>query len=665
MSNVMTALQRLGKALMGAVAVMPVAALLSGFGYLISNMAGEDNFFALILLNSGGAVLDNLGLIFAIAIAFGLAKDSNGAAALSGYLGFATLTTLLDPEKVAVYKGIDAESLEGQAAIDWAAQGWDAVNNKNVLFGILAGVLAAWVYNRFSNTKLPDALAFFSGRRLVPILTALFAIVLAAIMFVLWPLVYSGLFSFGTWIQGLGAIGAGIYGFANRLLIPTGLHHALNSIFWFDVIGINDIGKFLSGAETIEAARTATDAASCPGAWNGTTCEVVGVVGQYQAGFFPIMMFGLPGAALAIVLRAKPGQRKVIGSLMGAGALASFLTGVTEPLEFSFMFVAPLLYVVHALLTGISLAVASAFHWTAGFGFSAGLMDMLLSSSNPLAHQWWMLLLLGLAFFLLYFGIFYFLIGALNLKTPGRGEEETPATAETAQSGDKYDAMASRIITGLGGARNIDTLDHCTTRLRVTTHDPARVDEPALRASGAAGVIRPSKTAVQVVVGPQVQFVYDAVAKRMHEPTAGTSLHAPVRGEVVDLSTVSDEAFASGALGQGFAVVPQAGSLLTITAPADGTITQLMKSSHAFVVRTDDGLDVLTHIGFDTVTLKGEGFTPLKSKGDTVRAGEPVIEVDAAALRERGFDLTTAVVMPEKSQTTAVELTPNGARVLR
>ncbi len=513
--KVMESLQRLGKALMGAVAVMPVAAILMGIGYWIDPEGwGANNIIAAVLIKAGGAVLDNLGWLFAIALAFGLARDNNGAGALSGFLGYATVKLLLAPATVAGYKGIDLATLEGEAQLDWASQGWDAINDKNVLIGILVGILAAWVYNRFHRTKLPDFLAFFSGRRLVPILTSLFAILLAGILYFVWPFVYNVLFNFGEAIQGMGAAGAGLYGFVNRLLIPTGLHHALNSIFWFDVIGINDIGKFLGGATTIAAAQAATDAASCPGVWQNGACEVIGQVGRYQAGFFPVMMFGLPAAALAMYLRADTTKKKAVGSLMFAGALASFFTGVTEPLEFAFMFVAPLLYVVHALLTGIAVFIAATFNWTAGFGFSAGFVDMLLSARNPIANEWWMLLVQGVVFAGLYFVIFYFLIGALNLRTPGRGDDVDDSAAQI--SGDtEISDIASRIIAGLGGAENIDAIDYCATRLRTTVKDHVKVNEKEIKDTGVAGLIRPSQNSVQVVVGPQVQFVYDEVADQL------------------------------------------------------------------------------------------------------------------------------------------------------
>ncbi len=520
--TIMRALQNFGKAVMGAVAVMPVAALLMGIGYWIDPDGwGANSIVAAILLKAGTAVLDNLGWLFAIAISFGLAKDHNGAAALSGFLGFATVKALLEEKTVAGYKGIDLTALEGQAKLDWASHGWAAINDKNVLIGILVGLLAAWVYNRFHTVKLPDFLAFFSGRRLVPILTSLFSILLAGILYVAWPFVYNVLFNFGESIQGLGALGAGIYGFVNRLLIPTGLHHALNSIFWFDVVGINDIGNFLGGKQTLDAAAAATSAATCPGVWENNVCTVVGEVGRYQAGFFPIMMFGLPGAALAMYLRADSKQKKVAGSVLLAGAIASIFTGVTEPLEFSFMFIAPLLYVVHALLTGIAVFLAATFHWTAGFGFSAGFVDMLLSARNPIAHQWWMLLVMGVVFFVIYFVIFYFLIGALNLKTPGREDEDLDAEQRLTLSGNAdYSEAASRIIDGLGGAGNIDSVDYCSTRLRCTVKDYTQVNEKEIKKAGVAGVIRPSQTAVQVIVGTSVQFVYDEVAAQLHNSSA-------------------------------------------------------------------------------------------------------------------------------------------------
>ncbi|MBY8910273.1 PTS transporter subunit EIIC, partial [Salinicoccus roseus] len=343
-----------------------------------------------------------------------------------------------------------------------------------------------------------DYLAFFSGRRAVPIIAVFVMILLSGILYFVWPLLYNGLFSFGEWISGMGALGAGIYGFFNRLLIPTGLHHALNSVFWFDTVGINDIGNF----------------------WDNAGEQ--GITGRYQAGFFPIMMFGLPGAALAMYHTAKTEYKKAAGSILLAASLTAFLTGVTEPLEFSFMFLAPLLYLVHALLTGLSLFIAALFEWTAGFGFSAGLIDFVLSTQVPIANQPYMLLVQGLVFFALYYFIFRVIIKAMDLKTPGRDDAvlsaEAPARAEEGEDlksahDDRYSRKADQILIGLGGKDNIDTVDYCTTRLRVNVHDDSLIDEDQIKSSGAHGIAKPGKNNVQVVVGTEVEHVAEEMKR--------------------------------------------------------------------------------------------------------------------------------------------------------
>lgn len=548
MNNVMTGLQKFGKGLMGAVAVMPVAALLVGIGYALQQYKIAP-VVASVLFSAGVAVLDNLGYIFAIALAFGLAKDSNGASALSGFLGFTTVKLLLEQKAIAGYEGknfallndlvvackkygpeelqkfltekkVTCDSVpEAKAYLQSLTEhGWDKIGPGNVLIGILVGLMVAWIYNRFHATKLPDFLAFFSGRRLVPILTTFFAMLLALVLYFVWPALYYVLFQFGQTIQGMGAVGAGLYGFFNRLLIPAGMHHAMNQIFWFNLAGINDLPNFLEGAKTIEVAAAANDAASCPGIWTGSACEVVGVVGRYQAGFFPVMMFGLPAAGLAMYLRADEKRKKTVGSLMMAGALASFFTGVTEPLEFSFMFVAPLLYLVHAILTGISVFIAATLGWTAGFGFSAGAIDFSLSTANPIANQPWMLAVVGVAYFVIYFAVFYGLIGALNLRTPGRGDDSDEGAALSADA--PMSDVATHILAGLGGVENIESLDYCATRLRVSVRDNLVVKEAEIKKAGVAGIVRPSQKAVQVIVGPQVQFVYDEMEALLRQSGA-------------------------------------------------------------------------------------------------------------------------------------------------
>ncbi|VFB12420.1 PTS system N-acetylglucosamine-specific transporter subunit IIBC [Aeromonas salmonicida] len=482
--NILGYLQKIGRALMVPVAVLPAAAILMGVGYWIDpNGWGGDSALAAFLIKAGAAIIDNMSVLFAVGVAYGMSKDKDGSAALAGLVGFLVVTTLLSPGAVAQIKSI---------AIEDVPAAFGKINNQFI--GILTGVIAAELYNRFSSVELHKALAFFSGRRLVPIVTSVVMIVVSFILMAVWPVIYGGLVGFGESIVSLGSTGAGIYAFFNRLLIPIGLHHALNSVFWFNVAGINDIPNFLGGQGTIDAALAA-----------GKSLEQVkGVVGMYQAGFFPIMMFGLPGAALAIYHSAKKENKDKVASIMIAAAFASFFTGVTEPLEFSFMFVAPVLYVIHALLTGISVFIAASMQWMAGFGFSAGLVDMVLSSRNPLATQWYMLLVQGLVFFGLYYLVFRAVIVKFNLKTPGREDDEAvPAQAQTTDRTE----LARQYLEVLGGQDNLVTIDACITRLRLTLKDRSIVDERKLKALGAAGVVKLGEQNLQVILGPLAEII--------------------------------------------------------------------------------------------------------------------------------------------------------------
>ena len=478
-------LQRIGKSLMVPVAVLPAAAILLGIGYWIDpNGWGGGSPVAAFFIKAGGAIIDNMPILFAIGVAFGMSKDRNGAAALAGLVAFLVVTTLLAPATVAMIQSKDVAEVPA---------GFSKINNQFI--GILCGVIAGGLYNKFAEVKLPEFLAFFSGRRFVPIITSVVMMVVSFILMVIWPAIYNALVAFGEAIIGLGPIGAGIYGFFNRLLIPVGLHHALNSVFWFDVAGINDIPNFLGGQASIDAG-TAT----------------IGVTGMYQAGFFPIMMFGLLGACVAFVKNAKPENRNKIKSIMLAAGFASFFTGVTEPIEFSFMFVAPVLYVIHALLTCISLIISASMKWMAGFGFSAGLIDLLLSTKNPLATHWYMLILQGIVFFILYFVIFDFAIRKFNLKTPGR-EDDDDVEVEVTVSGDaSYAEKALLLLPLLGGIENIVDVDNCATRLRLEVKDNTIIQASEIKKLF-PGVLTPGKTSVQVIVGPKVQFLADEFKK--------------------------------------------------------------------------------------------------------------------------------------------------------
>ena len=501
--NVLGYLQRIGRALMVPVATLPAAAIMMGIGYWIDPVGwGAQSALAAFLIKAGAAIIDNMSVLFAIGVAYGMSKDKDGAAALAGLVGYLVLTTLLSPGAVAQIQSIPLAEVP---------KAFGKINNQFV--GILTGVIAAELYNRFSQVELHKALAFFSGRRLVPIVTSFVMILLAFVLMFVWPLIYDGLVAFGLMIKDMGAVGAGIYAFFNRLLIPVGLHHALNSVFWFDVAGINDIPNFLGGAKSLAEGKA-----------------ILGVTGIYQAGFFPIMMFGLPGAALAIYHAAKPENKERVASIMLAAAIASFFTGVTEPLEFSFMLVAPALYVVHALLTGISVFLAASFQWIAGFGFSAGLVDLVLSSRNPLALKWYMLIVQGLVFFALYYVVFRAAIRAFNLRTPGREADDAPAEAQAATAPPQGLAEQARAyLAAVGGNANLESIDACITRLRLVVRDMALVDEKQALRLGASGVVRLDARNVQIIVGPQAE----RIAQALREHSTGAAQPAPTAGAPV------------------------------------------------------------------------------------------------------------------------------------
>lgn len=481
-------LQKIGKALMVPVAVLPAAAILMGIGYWIDPTGwGANSQLSAFLIKAGAAIIDNMAILFAIGVAYGLSKDKNGAAALTGLVAFQVVTTLLSTGAVAQITGTPIEEV---------SPAFGRINNQFI--GILCGVISGELYNKFSNVELPKFLAFFSGKRFVPIITSVVMIFVSFILLYVWPVIFKGLVGFGTSIAKMGAVGAGVYGFLNRLLIPVGLHHALNSVFWFNVAGINDIGRFWGSPEVAYA--------DLPAVLEGTYH-----VGMYQAGFFPIMMFGLLGACLAFIQTSKSENKAKVASIMMAAGFASFFTGVTEPVEFAFMFVAPALYLLHAILTGVAVFLAASFNWMAGFGFSAGFVDFVLSLKNPNANSPFMLIVLGLVFFVIYYLIFVTAIKMFNLKTPGREDTEEEVIEEK-NTKVSHSQLASSLIPLLGGAENIEEVDYCTTRLRLRVKESANVDDAKIKKL-VPGILKPSKNAVQVIVGPQVEFVADEVKR--------------------------------------------------------------------------------------------------------------------------------------------------------
>lgn len=483
-------LQKLGKSLMLPVACLPACGILMGLGYILAPgvMSGPEvaalNGYAtsgfmynagFFMIKVGGAIIDNMAWLFAIGVGIGMADDNDGTAALSALVAMLLFQNILSAGVVSALTGADAPAAFGK------------INNQFI--GILAGVIGSSCYNRFKNTKLPDALAFFSGKRAVAIVTILVSIVACGILFFVWPTLYGALVTLGESFLKLGAVGTGIYTFFNRLLIPVGLHHALNSVFWFDVAGINDLGNF----------------------WGNT--GVHGQTGMYMTGFFPFMMAGLPAACLAMYHTAKPGKKKMVYGLLASAAFCSILTGVTEPIEFAFMFLAPGLYVVHALLAGITAAITVALPVRLGFSFSGGAIDAVLSSFTPMAQNPWMIIPIALVVGVVYYAVFRFVIVKFNLHTPGREEDDAENEVKVQLANDNFTEVAAIIMEGLGGRDNVTSVDNCITRLRLEIRDYTKVDEKKIKSAGVAGVIRPSKTSVQVIVGTRVQLVADEFKK--------------------------------------------------------------------------------------------------------------------------------------------------------
>ena len=484
-------LQKLGKALMLPVAALPICGILMGIGYALAPAAmgaqGATTGFAytagFILIKAGGALIDNMAWLFAVGAAVGLADDHDGTSALAGLVSYLVITQLLS---VGVVSALPFMNLTEGTSTYIAFQ----KTAGNAFIGILAAIIGSTCYNKFKNTRMPDWLAFFSGKRCVSIVTGLVSIVVSVVLLFVWPVIFNALVALGDAIVSMSGFGAGLYAFFNRLLIPTGLHHALNNVFWFDTIGLGDLTNF----------------------WNGMTSADVGwSLGMYMSGFFPCMMFGIAGAALAMVKAAK--NKKAAIGLVTSAAICAFVCGVTEPFEFGFMFLCFPLYVVYAALYGIFTVITYYVGFRAGFMFSAGATDLVFSASLPAAQNTWMIIPLGIAAFVVFYLVFYFAITKFNLTTPGREEEDTEAEKNLTLSNNNYTEVARIILEGLGGKENVTSVDNCITRLRLEIKDYTQVDEAKIKSAGVAGVIRPGKNAVQVVVGTQVQFVADEFKK--------------------------------------------------------------------------------------------------------------------------------------------------------
>ena len=484
-------LQKLGKALMLPVAVLPICGILMGIGYYLcpATMQGGDiegvkNLIGFFLVKAGSALIENMAILFAIGIGVGMSEKNDGTGGIAALASWLMITTLLSTDVVTTLIPSIADNATKTLAFN---------KIENPFIGILSGVIGSSCYNKFKNTKLPNWLAFFSGKRCVAIIAGLVSIVVSAVLLFVWPVLFGALVALGDAVAGMGVVGAGIYAFLNRLLIPTGLHHALNNVFWFDTIGLGDLQHFWAGE---------------------TSADVTWSLGMYMSGFFPCMMFGIPGAALAMIQCAKPAKKKIAIGLVASAAVCSFVCGVTEPFEFGFMFLAPGLYVIYALLYGIFTIITVALGFRAGFSFSAGATDLLFSSTLPAAQKTVLIIPLGIAAFVVFYFVFLFAIKKFDLKTPGREDDDDLEEEKKVQlASDDYTEIAKKILAGCGGKGNIVSIDNCVTRLRLEVRDMTAVNDKAIKAAGVAGVIKPGKTSVQVIVGTKVQFVADAFSK--------------------------------------------------------------------------------------------------------------------------------------------------------
>lgn len=670
-------LQRVGRSFMLPIALLPVAGLLLGIGSSFTN----ETMLAAYGLNSvihpgtliytildvmsqtGSAVFNNLALLFAMGVAIGMARKEKEVAALSGAVAYIIMNTAIQAMINAAggVEAMPANSTTTMLGITTLQMG--------VFGGIVVGLGVAALHNKFYKIELPQVLAFFGGTRFVPIVSSIVYLVVGIAMFYIWPVVQSGIAALGALVLASGYAGTFIYGLLERALIPFGLHHVFYMPFWQTAVGGTAIidGVTVTGAQNIFFAELAS---------KSTTVFSVSAT-RFMAGKFPFMMFGLPGAALAMYQCAKPEKKKVAGGLLLSAALTAFLTGITEPLEFTFIFVALPMYAVHCVLAGLSFMLMHILNVGVGMTFSGGLIDLVLfgvMQGNAKTHWVWVVVV-GAVYFVLYYIIFRFMISKFDYKTPGRDDAEevklytradvnarSAASGSTAPAGD--DPVSALIVEGLGGAANLSDVDCCATRLRCTVKDVALVKQDVLKASGASGVICKGD-GVQGVYGPKVAVIKakleDYLENAPKTPAAhaakDTVLSACLNGTVVPLADVKDEAFASGALGDGIAIEPTDGELV---APADGEISSTFETHHAVGMTTADGAELLMHIGIDTVKLGGRHFTYLVNEGDKVKKGQPLIRFELEAIKAEGYPVTTPLIVCNTDDYAAVAAKASG-----
>lgn len=663
-------LQRVGRSFMLPIAVLPVAGLLLGIGSSFTNatmidtyglqaILGEGtilNMFLTVLSKAGSALFDNLPIIFAVGCAIGMAKKEKEVAALSAVIAYFTMNAAVNAMLVN-----SGQILDDGSIADFVLQGTitSSVGIQTLQMGVFGGIIVglgvAALHNRFYTIELPSALAFFSGSRFVPIISTVVYVLVGIGMFFVWPVVQNGIYALGGLVTGTGYLGTLIFGIIKRALIPFGLHHVFYLPFWQTGVGgsMEVAGKMIEGGQNIFFAQLA----------DPSTVHFSADACRYFSGEFIFMIFGLPGAALAMYQTAKPEKKKQAGGLLLSAALACMATGITEPLEFSFLFVAPMLFAVQVILAGAAYMIAHILNIAVGLTFSGGLLDLFLFGilQGNAKTSWLRIIPVGIIYFLLYYGIFKFLILKFDLKTPGREDEDTETRLYTKadynaakESGVKGAEVSALITAGLGGKANIEDVDCCATRLRCTIKDPEKVQEALLKQSGSRGVILKGK-GIQVIYGPQVAvlktnleaFLQTSAADQVNfqvssQVSSGEEIKSPMNGTVIPLSEVPDAVFSSEMLGKGFGVEPSEGKAY---APVDGEVTTVFDTKHAIGLMSKHGVELLIHIGMDTVKLNGKGFDVKVKTGDQVKAGDLLAEFDMDLIKGEGYPVTTAVVV--------------------
>ncbi|WP_042454736.1 glucose-specific PTS transporter subunit IIBC [Neobacillus dielmonensis] len=663
--NAFGVLQKVGKALMLPVALLPAAGLLLGIGNALQQPTTLDylpflhahwiQLVASVMENAGSIIFGNLALIFAAGVALGLAGD--GAAALAAIVGYLVLNQVMS-----TWAGVTAKMVANDPS--FANVLGIPTLQTGVFGGIIVGLIAAFSYNRYHNIEMPSFLGFFAGKRFVPIVTAVFSLLAGLLLLLIWPPIQYGMNVASNWMLGSGTyFSVFMFGFIKRLLIPFGLHHIWYAPFWYEFGSYKTTaGNIVHGDMTIFFAQLKDN--------------VKLTAGYFMQGEFPIMMFGLPAAALAMYHTAKPEKKKMVAGLLGSAALTSFLTGITEPLEFSFLFVSPLLFFIHAVLDGLAFVLMAMFKVHLGYTFSGGAIDYLLFGILPGKELWWIAILLGIVFGVIYYIIFRFIISTFNIKTPGREEEEDEFVEEAlkGQAGE----LPYQILDAMGGQRNIAFLDACITRLRVSVHDINDVNKGKLRKLGAAGMLEVGNN-IQAIFGPRSEIIKgqmedimsgkrprnmedpeqkeEDASQKIPQADASNTIVAPIKGEIKEITEVPDQVFANRMMGDGFAIVPSEG---LVASPVDGKIINMFHTKHAIGILSDRGREILIHVGLDTVNLQGQGFEVLVSENDTVKKGQPLLEFNIDYIKDHAKSTITPIVFTNLAEGEKVVIKKRG-----